>query len=123
MGHNSKPPPPNPELDTATKRTMHKAIKLRARGKALEEDAKLANDEAKATLLPLMAAYDITTYGLDGVGRVSHRTSKGSAINATILREQMLLAGVDPKVIGKVIRKSTKSWATEYVEFKPQLSA
>lgn len=105
-------------IPTSVKRTLHAAIKRRAKGKAMESEAKELITGAKADILPILAAYDVPKYELKGVGIVAQRVNRGSAINAGKLREELLLAGVDPLVIEKCIRKATKSWQSEYVEFK-----
>ena len=105
-------------LSSKIRKKLEAAITMRARAKALSTEAKAIEAEAKATILPLMSAYDLKTYEFAGVGTVRAKVSKGSSINPSLLRENMLIAGVDIEDIDTIIEGSTKSWSTEYVEFK-----
>ena len=96
------------------------AIILRAKAKMMETEAKLMSASAKETLLPLLAAYGLSSYPLAGVGTAIIKISKGSSIDVSKLRENMLVAGIDIKVMDDVIERATKSWSTEYVEFKEE---
>lgn len=103
-------------------RQLNNAVKDRARGKALEDEAKILIEGAKNVLLPLMSAYDIETYELKGVGKVGRRLSKGSSINKGKLRENLLIEGIDIAVIDKVIESSSSVWSKEYVQFNVEKS-
>ena len=105
-------------LPAKIRKKLEAAITTRARAKALSVEAKAMETEAKTVILPLMAAYDLKDYELAGVGTVRAKISRGSAINPNLLRENMLIAGIDIGTIDTIIEGSTKSWSTEYVEFK-----
>lgn len=105
-------------IPTDVKRELHRAIKLGAKAKAMKSEAEAMTKEAKGVLLPLMSAYEIESYPLQGVGVVTKRVNKGSNINETKLKEALLLQGLTPAKIEKAISKSKNSWSSEYVEFK-----
>lgn len=105
------------KISPKIKKELLLAINMRARAKALEVEAKALGVEAKDILLPLMTAYSIKDYTVEGVGKVSVKTSKGSSINASKLREEMLIHGVDIDTIETIMKVATKSWSTEYIGF------
>ena len=107
-----------PKLPVKVRREFKEAIKLRARAKAMESEAKGMTNEAKGILLPIMVAYSISTYNMEGVGKVSTRVSKGSSISGPKLMEELLIHGMDIADINKIITRVTNRWETEYVEFK-----
>jgi len=111
-------PEPEIKLPKNVRTELEDAIKLRARAKGMESEAKILNESAKATLLPLMAAYSIKKYAVAGVGTVITKVSVGSSIDVVKLRENMLIAGIQIEAIEMLIDQSTKRWSTEYVEFK-----
>jgi hypothetical protein len=100
------------------KEQVEEAIMKKARAKSLKEESERLDKEAKETLLPIMVSHDIDQYELEGVGKVSIRTSRGRSINETSLREQLLLREMEPGDIDEVVSSSSKKWETEYVEFK-----
>lgn len=102
-----------PEIQKEIKAT----IRTRARAKGMEVEAKEINKQVKKTLLPLLAAYEIKSCTLGGVGKVSYKVSAGRSINEQKLREALLLRGVDAKVINRIIKESSTTWSTEYVDF------
>lgn len=106
------------QLPPEVKRELHRGMKLRAQAKSLKSEMEELDDQGKELVAPIMAAYDIKTYALEGVGKVISKTSSGSRINEGILREKLALEGMDPKTANRVIKASTKSWATDYVEFR-----
>jgi len=97
---------------------INRAVKLKSRAKELEKEAKVLNNTAKEILLPVMTAYEVSNYTLNGVGIVLVKTSKGSSINETKLREELLIHGCTVEEIDAIISSSSKSWSTEYIEFK-----
>jgi hypothetical protein len=101
---------------------VERAIILRSKAKALEVEAKGMSDSAKEILLPILTAYSIAKYPLPGVGTVTLKTSKGSSIDATKLKENLLIAGVNIETIEEALSQSTRTWETEYVEFKGEKS-
>ena len=93
---------------------------MKAKAKALETEAMILTKEAKGVLLPIMAAYDLKTYGVRGVGTINAKISKGSSINKGKLSEQLLIFGMEPDAIPVIIEESSSTWETEYVEFKAE---
>ena len=108
----------NPSLPASVKRQLHKAIRVVAEGKQLQQRADEKKEQGKEILLPLMSSYDFSKYHLEGIGRVYRKQSAGSRINDKVLTEKLLVAGVDPKIISRCIKAATKTWSTEYVEFR-----
>ena len=106
------------KVPTKIKKEIEAAIKLKARAKALEQEGKILTKEAKNTLIPIMTAYELKTCELGGVGVVSLRINKGSSINATKLREALLVHGLSIKVINQIVTSSSTLWKTDYIEFK-----
>lgn len=100
------------------KKEIEAAIKLKSQAKFLEREAKTLTQSAKDTLLPIMTAYELDVVSLAGVGEVSLLTNKGSSINATKLREALLIHGCTSEEVGHIIDSSSKSWTTEYIGFK-----
>ena len=105
------------ELPKEIQAEIRAAIRTRAKAKGMEVEAKETNKQVKKTLLPLLAAYDIKSCSLQGVGKVSYKVSAGRSINEQKLRESLLLRGVDAKVINKIVKECATTWNTEYVEF------
>ena len=97
---------------------IEKAIRLRAWAKEVETTAKDAIKKAKETLLPLLSAYEIKSYALEGVGTVMSKVSKGTSYSGKKLREALLLQGLSPEEVDHVLLVSSSSWETEYVDFK-----
>ena len=83
----------------------------------MEVEAKEMTKQVKKILLPLLAAYEIKSCTLGGVGKVSYKVSVGRNINEQKLREALLLRGVNAKVVNKIIKESATTWSKEYVEF------
>ncbi len=108
------------KIPAKIKKEIEAAIKLKSQAKSLEQEAKILTTSAKDTLLPIMAAYELDVCSLTGVGEVSLRTNKGSSINATKLREALLIQGLDIEAVETVIASSSKSWTTEYIGFKKE---
>ena len=100
------------------RKEIEAAIRMKAKAKAMEEEAKALNTQAKEVLVPLMASYEIGEYAVAKVGTAFLRVNRGSAINAPKLRENMLLAGVSSTKTERIISRSTNTWESEYVEFK-----
>lgn len=105
------------EIPPEIQKEIGAAIRTRAKAKGMEVEAKDINSQVKKTLLPLLAAYDIKSCSLKGVGKVSYKVSAGRSINEQKLREALLLRGVDAKVVNKIIKESATTWNTEYVDF------
>lgn len=95
-----------------------KAVSMRAQAKAMEEEAGLIKKEANDILLPLMVSHNIKTYGVEGIGKVIQKVSKGSSIGSAKLTEQLLLEKLSPRKISGIIGRSSTSWEKEYVEFR-----
>ena len=106
------------KIPTKIKKEIEAAIKLKARAKALEQEGKILTKEAKDTLIPIMTAYELKVCELGGVGVVSLRINKGSSINATKLREALLIHGCTSPEVDHIIDSSSTSWKTDYIEFK-----
>ena len=106
------------KISAKLKAELEKAMRVRAKAKALEDEAKTLKDEANGILLPLMTAHGMKDYAVEGLGKATVKTSSGSSIDKKILVEQMLLEGVDPLSVHRIMDNSTKTWSTEYVEFK-----
>ena len=113
-----KPKTEEAQLPKTVRMDLEIAIKLRAKAKGMEVEAKSMTTSAKETIIPILAAYSIKSYTLAGVGSVIAKVSVGSSIDATKLKESLLIAGVDIDVIEKALDAATKRWSTEYVEFK-----
>ncbi len=108
----------NPELPQDVVKEIQKATSMRAKAKMHEEEAVTLKDQANEILLPMMKAFDVGKYHVKGVGYVATRAKSGWSINEKKLRENMVLAGIDPDTVETVIGSSTTSWSTEYVEFR-----
>ena len=94
------------------------AVKLKARGKALEKEGKAISKAAGDTLLPLMSAYGLKSYAVDGLGKAISKVSSGKSINESKLKTQLLLKGLDVPEIDDIIKASATTWSTEYIEFR-----
>ena len=94
------------------------AIQIRAKAKWLELEAKILLNKAKETLLPLLTAYEIKSYALEGVGTVASKISRGTSYSGKKLREALLLQGLSPEEVDHVLKVSSTTWATEYVDFR-----
>ena len=105
-------------MKAAVKKEIEKGLRLGIQAKALEKEAKELKKQSTSILLPLMAAYDIKEYKVDGLGKAAVRVSRGRSINEAKLKEQLLLAGMDLEAIARIIEASSKSWSTEYVEVR-----
>ena len=97
---------------------VEEAIKAKSRAKELEAEAKHLNERAKETLLPIMAAYGIQAYAMNGVGTARMKVSNGSSISGPKLREALLIEGISPTKIDSIVSRASNTWSTEYVEFK-----
>jgi len=106
------------KIPAKVRRELEEAISMQARAKAMEKEAKDLSGGAKAIILPIMSAYGLKSYTIDGVGTSTAKVNSGSSINREKLTEQLLLNGMDLKTVGKIITKSSTTWSTEYVEFK-----
>ena len=97
---------------------IEEAIRTRARGQGLVMEAKVLIEKAKETLLPLLVAYEIKSYALEGVGIVASKVSRGTSYSGKKLREALLLQGLSPEEVDHVLKVSSNTWSTEYVDFK-----
>ena len=105
-------------MKASVKKEIERGLKLGIKAKALEKEAKALKEKSTSILLPLMISYNIKKYEVEGLGKASVRTSHGKSISEAKLREQLLLAGMDLDQIETVIKASSRSWSTEYVEIK-----
>lgn len=105
-------------LSTKIKAELEKAMKMRMKSKELENEAKRLKIDSDSIILPIMAAYGIKNHKVEGLGTATLKTSSGSAINSQKVRENMLIKGVVPSDIDWILLHATKTWKTEYVEFK-----
>jgi hypothetical protein len=80
----------------------------------LEKLKKLKGKE----LLPMLVAFEVKKHVMEDVGTVYQKTSSGSKIDSTKLRQALALKGVDTDIIVWAIMQATSSWSTEYVEFR-----
>ena len=112
--------PREPSIPPKIRKQIESAIKAKAKAKTLEAEAKRLNSGAKETLLPIMAAYGIKSYTLQGVGSTQMKTSNGSNISGPKLREVLLIEGISAAKVDFIISASSKSWSIEYVEFKEE---
>jgi len=96
---------------------IDKAIQMRARAKALEEDAATLKEGANDILATFMSALDIKKSSLEGVGTVTRGISKGSAVNRLKLIENLLALDLDPGVITDTIKASSSFWEKEVIKF------
>jgi hypothetical protein len=106
------------KMPAKLKATLEKAMRVRAKAKALEDEAKVLKRDSNDTLLPLMMAHNLKDYSVEGLGKVIVKTSSGSSIDKKVLIEQMLLEGVNPNAVNRIVERSSRSWSTDYVEFK-----
>jgi len=100
------------------RKEMEGALLLRARAKALEDEAKVLKEQSSVTLGTLMALHDIDKFGIPGVGQVSQKISRGSSVNAKKLTENLALEGMEPDDITRVITASSLTWQTPVIEFR-----
>lgn len=105
-------------METSIKKQIEETIRLRARAKNLESEAKTIIKHCKSVLLPIMTAYEIEKYKLKGVGEIALRTNKGNNIDATKLKEALLLHGHTMEEIKQIMFVASSSWETEYIGFK-----
>lgn len=108
------------DIPRSVRTEIERAIKMRAQAKAMEAEAKDLTKQAKDFLLPTLTAYGVKKYSLQGVGVVTTKINTGSSINASKLRETLLIEGLPPDKVQEIIDKSSKTWSTEYVDFKAE---
>ena len=106
------------KLPTKIRREIEMAMKVQSRSKGMEDEAKILKQSAKDILLPLLSAYDLKNYTLEGVGKTTYTKKEGSSINEANLKEAMLVEGISVKVINKIMKKAKKFWSSEFVSFK-----
>jgi len=106
------------KIPASVQREIKRAVNLKAKAKAMEQEAKILTKEAKAVLIPAMTVYDLNECSVAGVGTVKLRMNKGSNINSTKLKEVLLIHGLSSEETNKVIESATNSWNAEYIEFK-----
>ena len=114
--------PKKPSIPQRIRKQIEGAIKAKATAKDMEAEAKRLNSGAKEVLLPIMAAYGIKSYALQGVGSAQMKTSAGSSISGPKLREALLIEGISATKINSIISRASNSWSTEYVEFRREKS-
>ena len=100
------------------KAEMEGALLLRARAKALEDESKVLKAQSSVTLGTLMALHDIPKFGIQGVGQVSQKISRGSSVNVKKLTENLVLEGMEPDDIARVVKASSTTWSTQVIEFR-----
>ena len=99
------------------KKQMDELIKQGIQAKNKETEGKNAVKYCKATLLPLMLAYDVKSHSITGVGKAIVAVNRGSSINVGKLKESLLLRGFGIEDINQIISDSSSSWETEYISF------
>lgn len=99
---------------------IEEAVKAKAKAKILETQAKELNEWSKTTLLPIMTAYGIQSYSMQGIGRVNLRVSNGSSISGPKLREALIIEGISSTKIDSIISRASNTWTTDYIEFREE---
>lgn len=105
------------KLPKKVQREIETAILTRSTAKGMEIEAKEMTKRVKEILLPLLVAYEIKSCSLPGVGKVASKVNKGSALSEKKLREALLTEGMEATIINRIIKKSSTTWSTEYVDF------
>jgi len=106
------------KIPAKVKREINRAMRDRYNAAGLKAEMDSLNKGANETLLPIMAAYNIGTYKIEGLGVCNKKTTKGSKIDASQLLIGMLEAGLDSDTAKEIIEAASKYWSTEYVEFR-----
>jgi hypothetical protein len=109
---------PQVKLPAKIRREVEDAMRSRARGSALEKEAKEIKTETNGTLLPILAAYEVSKYFVEGIGTCYKKVSSGSKIDGQKLLLGMLEIGIGIDDAKELIASSSNSWSTEYVEFR-----
>lgn len=99
---------------------IEEAVRAKAKAKTLESQAKELNEWAKTALIPIMHAYGVQSYAMQGVGKVNLRISSGSSISGPKLREALLIEGISSTKIDSIISRASNTWSTDYIEFKEE---
>jgi len=105
-------------LPKSVEADIRKAMKSRLKAKGLEDRAKMLKSEANDVILPALAAHGIKKFEAEGIGRVTVMKSSGSSFVEAKLLEGMVLAGLDPDTVVKILSDSKKTWESEYIQFK-----
>jgi len=92
-------------------------MKSKDRAKGMEAEAKEIGKNFKEIMLPILAAYEVKSCAIDGLGKIAFKTNKGSSVNEKKLREALLIEGLKSPIVNRIIKKSSTTWSTEYVDF------
>ena len=106
------------QIPAKVRREIEEAIKIRARASALEAEAKDLKTRANTTLLPLLSAYEIKKYTIEGLGTAYSKTASGSSVNGQKMLEQLLMAKIPVDQAKEMIENASTTWNTPYTEFK-----
>ena len=108
----------DPKIPAKVRAEIAALVKEKAIASINMKEWKGKSDAAGKQILPLLHAYELKAYSLDGIGTVSAKTARGSAINPEKLKQNLLAAGLKMGRIDAIIKRSSSSWETPYVEFK-----
>ena len=108
----------NKKLDKLNQANLDKGLRMRAKCKAVEDDLKVLKAEANSLIEPAMAMLDITSYVVEGVGRVTVKEGARSSINRELLIELMLLKGISVGTTQEIVSEATKVSTYTSVEYR-----
>ncbi len=108
----------NKKLDKLNQANLDKGLRMRAMIKEIEDGNKIIKAEANNLIEPAMAMMGLTSYIVEGVGRVTVKEGSRSSINREMILEEMLKYGMSASAASDIVGRATKVSTYTSVEYR-----
>ena len=97
---------------------LEKGMRLRAKAKALEDEADGLKEQAKALLEPAFMVAGIARIGIEGLGAMYWKNGSNSFVSGKKVVENLATAGIDPGVAKKAVEDATSVKKYKYFQLQ-----